>query len=136
MGIVYSKNALNTMGAMYITITFKIVEIKGKTYLSDGNSGFFFNVQKNRKQMLKNAIYNAIKRQFPNRTVTPYDILIIEYHYTYYIDNYQIVEDKKKHYEEFTDIQTKEIKRVEVDKYILKDNFYLTIPDYNVNYEK
>jgi predicted subunit of tRNA(5-methylaminomethyl-2-thiouridylate) methyltransferase len=136
MGIVYSKNALNTIGSMYITITFKVVEEKNKTFLSDGNSGFFFNVQKNRKRLLKNAIYNAIKRKFPNRTVTPYDILIIEYHYTYYIDNYQIVEDKKKYYEEFKDLQTNEIKRVEVDKYMLKDNFYLIIPDYNINYHE
>lgn len=136
MGLIYSKNALNTIGSLYITIYFKIIEIKNRKFLSDGNSGFFFNVQKNRHQMLKNAVYNAIKRKFPTRTVTPYDILIIEYHYTYFIDNYQIVEDKNKRYEEFTDSQNNEVKRVEVDKYILKDNFYLTIPDYDINYHE
>lgn len=123
MTMVTSKNALPTIGALYITISFKVLEVKNRSFISDGNSRYVNNVRKHRTELLKNAIYNAIKKEFPNRTVTAYDILIIEYHYTYYLNNYQIEEYDKKQYETFRDVETNKKKKYVIDKYMIKDNY-------------
>jgi hypothetical protein len=129
MPMVTSKNALPTAGAIYITIRFKVMEIKNKSYVSDGNSKFVTNVRASKKYILNRAIWNAVKKEFPTRSVTPYDILILEYHYTYYLDNYQIVEKKNKYYERYRDKQKKRTKYYAVDKEIIKDAY---VGNYNV----
>lgn len=129
------QNALRTYGALYVTIGFKVMEIKDKTFISDGQSQFTYNVQKNRKQMLSNAIYNAVKKEFPNRTVTPYDIHILQYHYTYFLNDYDVYKNKddNKLHETYTDIKTGEKRDIERNKYELREKTYIFIPDYDVN---
>ena len=123
MAMIYSKNALPEQGALYVTISFKVFEIKNKTFVSDGNSYFYDNVRAHRKRMLSGAIYNAIKREFTNRTVTAYDIIIIEYHYTYYLDNYKIKRENGKYYESYTDFASKKRKKYLMDKNEIKNNY-------------
>lgn len=122
MPIVKSKNALPTMGALYIVISFKTVET-GKTHISEGNSSFVYNVRANRKQLLSRAIYNAIRREFPNRTVTAYNITLIEQYYEYYLNEYKIEKDKKtdKLYESYKDFETGKTKKYVKDKYTIKE---------------
>lgn len=119
--MVKSQNALPAAGALYVTISFKVVEINNKTFVSDGNSSYTLNVRNNRKKLLKNAIYNAIRREFPARTVTAYDIDINDYYYQYYLNDYEEVRKKNKYYETYIDLETKRRKAYLKDRFIIKD---------------
>lgn len=128
MPMIQTKSALPSMGALYVTIRFSVIEIKNKSFISDGNSSFVFNVRNSRKSLLNNAIYNAIKREFPNRTVAAYDIHILNYHYTYYLNDYEVItkQNKKKenrYFETYVDVETKKRKTYVKGRYEIKDNF-------------
>lgn len=101
-----SKTPLPNYGRIYVDITFNIIEKKG-TFHEDGQSKYYKNVLAHKNKMLDDSIYNAVKKSFGNRTVTPYNIIILFYTYTYYIERYQIVEKKGKYYERFRDRKAK-----------------------------
>lgn len=130
MSDVKSKNALPTMGAIYVTISFSVYEIQNKKFISDGNSQFVFNVREHRKEILKGAIYNAIKREFPNRTVTAYDIIILDYYYSYFVRNYKITSENDKVYESYVDEETRQSKKFLKNRYELKETY---VGDFNTN---
>jgi hypothetical protein len=133
MGMINNKNALPTIGMLSITINFNVIEIQNKTFISDGNSAFVFNVRENRKKLLNNAIYNAVKREFPNRTVTPYNINILDYHYTYYLNDYKIIRENNKYYETYIDIETKRKKTFVKDLYTIRET---NIGEYKPHYNQ
>jgi hypothetical protein len=101
-----NKNALPAKGSLYVEFTFNVIEKKGN-FKSQGQSRFYNNVRENKNKMLNDAIYNGVKKVFPSGTVTSYNIIIIYYNYTYYIDKYQIVEKNNKYYERFRDKEKK-----------------------------
>jgi len=115
MARIDSKNALPTYGRLFVDITFEIVEQTG-TFHSDGTSKYYKNVLAHKKKMLDDAIYNAIKRKFAARTVTPFNIVILYYTYTYYIYKYEIIEKEGKMYEKFRDAENKRTKYYIIDK--------------------
>ena len=121
MSATRSNNAFPKAGNIFVTIEFKIVEIKDKKFISEGQSHFVSNVSKQRNEILRNAIYNAVKKEFPNRTVTPYNIKILEYHYSYYLEDYKIEEKDNKTYETYIDTETNERKYYLKDRYSLKE---------------
>ena len=133
MSMVTSKNALPEMGAMFLTISFKVFEIKDRSFMHDGNSSFVMNVRANRKSLITKAIYNAVKREFPSRSVTPYDIIILDYHYTYYLTDYEIRNVKGKYYESYIDFKSKRRKKYLMDRYEIKNNY---VGDYKGNVEE
>jgi hypothetical protein len=123
MSVISSQNALPVPGALYVTISFQTIEVGNKTFFSDGNTHFCKNVKANKNLLKNQAIYNAVKREFPNRTVTPYNIQILEYHYQYFLNNYEEYRDKKngKIYQKFTDFDTHKTKKYRVDLHTIKD---------------
>ena len=135
MVMVISKNALPEAGAMYVTISFKVFEIKNKSFVSNGNSAFVMNVRNNRKLLLNKAIYNAIKIEFNARSVTAYDVIVLDYHYTYYLNNYEIKNEKNKYYETYTDFKTKKRKKYLANKYELKEAYVVDYSPDTSSYE-
>ena len=129
MSIVRSQNSLNSFGSLTVKIRFKVVEMPNREYIQSGRTAFYYNVRKNKKVMLTNAMYNAVKTEFPSRTVTPYDITIISYYYTYYFDSYEIIKKEDRQFESYSNTKTSSYNEDEVGKYEIKQNKYKFIPN-------
>jgi hypothetical protein len=108
---IQSKQILPAMGYLVIEFSFKVMEIKKKTFYCShplyGLSKTVKNVKSQYRKLMKNAIWNGVKKIFPNRSVTPYNIIIMTYNITYYLDNYMIVEKNNKYYERWRDREKK-----------------------------
>lgn len=89
--MVQSKQILSAPGYLSIDFTFKVLEIKRKTFFTHGNSAMTMNIKAHRNKIMKDAIYNGYKKKFPTGTYTMYDIIIMSYNIVYYVDRYMIV---------------------------------------------
>ena len=121
----HSKQILNAKGYLSIDFSFKVMEIKRKTFFTSGTSKVTNNVKANQKKIMKNAIYNGVKKKFPNRSITPYQIIILSYDIIYLEDRYQVIGKKNKkgkteYYERYRD---KENKRTRYSKISSKKEY-------------
>jgi hypothetical protein len=141
MPVVHSKNALPTLGVLHLTIKFQVYsEPKDKYHIQEGNSYFNFDCRKNRKIMVNNAIYNAIKREFTGGSPVAYNIVILSYYYEYFFNHYEVIGKKNKKgetmlYERYTDIQTGKTKTYKEGLYVISDKSK-NVGDYKPNMEE
>ena len=116
---VTSKTILPTYGSLHMTVMFSVLEDKGRNkgriYKSDGQSKFYNNVKIHYKKMIKDTTYNAVKRKFPSGTFTPYNIIILEYHFVYLLHRYNVTEKNGKYYEKYRDVETKRTKYIRIE---------------------
>jgi len=115
-GSIQSKTALPTYGSLHVTIMFSIMEDgrRKKLYKSDGQSKYVNNVKANVKTLQKHAVYNAVKKEFPIRSVTPYNIIMLSYHFVYLARRYQVTEKEGKYYERYRDTEFKRTRYIRI----------------------
>lgn len=96
--MVTSKNALPIAGYLTVFISFNVAKDKN-LYRSYGSSRIFSNCRYYKKKMLNNAIFTAIKKEFPTGSPVVYNITLMDYEFTYFQEDYKIVVRKNKEYE-------------------------------------